>query len=328
MTVNDNDTPVNWQQQMHDAVDNNEQLLRHLKPDSVAAPLAADSGFALKVPQAWLRRVRTGANDPLLRQILPLAEENISRTGFDRDPVGEAMASVNAGIIRKYRHRVLLITTAVCAIHCRYCFRRHFPYRENSISRHLDAAIAAIANDSGIEEVILSGGDPLSLSNPKLFELCRRLETIAHVQRLRIHSRLPIAIPDRIDDTFVRWTKERPKPYVLVLHINHPNEIDDSVKRAVMRLRHWPLLNQAVLLRSVNDDRESLIGLSLRCFDAGVMPYYLHLLDRVAGSAHFEVKAATARRLMREISAELPGYLVPKLVRESAGEAAKSIIAY
>ncbi len=314
---------------MREAVDDNKRLLRLLRPDSAAAPPLAASGFALKAPQAWLRRIRPGvADDPLLRQILPLAEENAARAGFGKDPVGEAAAHANGGIIRKYRRRALLITTAVCAIHCRYCFRRHFPYREHSIAGRLDAAIATIANDNDIEEVILSGGDPLSLSNAKLFELCRRLEAIAHVKRLRIHSRLPVAIPDRIDDAFARWSKDRPKPYVLVLHINHPQEIDDAVRQAAMRLRHWPLLNQAVLLRGVNDDADSLIGLSLRCFDAGIMPYYLHLLDRVEGSAHFEVKADAARRLMRAISAELPGYLVPKLVRESAGESAKSIVAY
>ena len=284
--------------------------------------------FPLKVPRSWLARMAAGdADDPLLRQVLPSVAERAEVGGFGDDPTGDAAASVGGGILHKYRHRVLLIVTGACAIHCRYCFRRHFPYREHSLAKHLEDALAFIARHADVEEVILSGGDPLTLANHKLFELCERIEAVPHVARVRIHTRLPIAEPARLDDALLAWSKRRVKPYILVVHANHPHEINDEVRAAMRRMRHWTLLNQAVLLRGVNDDAEVLARLSRRCFDAGVLPYYLHLLDRVRGAAHFEVTEPTARALMREVGARLPGYLVPKLVREQPGAAAKTVIA-
>ena len=322
---------ANWQQQIRDSAADTADLLEQLELHPGALPQAAqgsDTGFALKAPAAWLRRIQKGdPADPLLRQILPSTEENEHREGFSKDPVGDLAAATGGGIIRKYRRRALLVVTGACAMHCRYCFRRHFPYRDNQLAS-MDTAIAALQADRRIEEVILSGGDPLVLPNRKLFELCRRLEAIGHLRRLRIHTRTPVAVPGRIDRQFIKWSQQRPKPYTMVLHINHPREMDAQLGARIKRLGHWTLLNQAVLLKGVNDDARTLVDLSLRCFDAGILPYYLHLLDPVAGAAHFEVCEDTARRLMRTVSAELPGYLVPKLVRETAGGAAKRIIAY
>ncbi|MDD9868350.1 MAG: EF-P beta-lysylation protein EpmB [Gammaproteobacteria bacterium] len=285
--------------------------------------------FPLKVPRAWLNRIRRGdAADPLLRQVLPVAAESAQTPGFGADAVGDLAAGAGNGILHKYRHRVLLVVTGACAIHCRYCFRRHFPYRGHTLAGHLDAAMEYIAARRDIEEVILSGGDPLTLANRKLFDLCERLEAVPHVTRIRIHTRLPVANPERMDSEWLAWSRRRPKPYLMVLHINHPAELDRDAARAVGAMRHWTLLNQAVLLKGVNDDAETLARLSRRCFEAGVLPYYLHLLDRVRGAAHFEVDEAAARRLMREVAARLPGYLVPKLARETPGAAAKDLIAY
>ena len=284
--------------------------------------------FPLKVPRSWLARMAAGdADDPLLRQVLPSVAERDEVGGFDDDPTGDVAASAGGGILRKYRHRVLLIVTGACAIHCRYCFRRHFPYREHGMAKQVEAALSSIARSADVEEVILSGGDPLTLANHKLFDLCERLEAIPHVARIRIHTRAPIAEPARLDDELLAWSRRRAKPYIFVVHANHPHEISDEVRDAMRRMRHWTLLNQAVLLRGVNDDAEVLVRLSRRCFDAGVLPYYLHLLDRVRGAAHFEVSEQEARALMREVGARLPGYLVPKLARETPGAAAKTVIA-
>lgn len=284
--------------------------------------------FPLKVPRSWLARMASGdADDPLLRQVLPSLAEHAEASGYCDDPTGDAEAVAVGGILHKYRHRVLLIATGACAIHCRYCFRRHFPYREHGGARRLQAAVAYIEDQPDVEEVIVSGGDPLTLANHKLFDLCERLEAVPHVARVRIHARLPVADPARLDDALIAWSRRRAKPYILVIHANHPNEINDEVRCALRRMRHWTLLNQAVLLRGVNDDAEVLARLCLRCFDAGVLPYYLHLLDPVRGAAHFEVEEQTARALMRAVSARLPGYLVPKLVRETPGAAAKTVVA-
>lgn len=285
--------------------------------------------FPLKAPRAWLERIRRGdAGDPLLRQVLPVAAESAQTPGFGADAVGDLAAGAGNGVLHKYRNRVLLMVTGACAIHCRYCFRRHFPYRDHTLAGRLDAAVEYIAARSDIEEVILSGGDPLTLANRKLFDLCERLEAVAHVARIRIHTRLPVADPERVDGDWLAWSRRRPKPYLMVLHINHPAELDGDAACAVGAMRHWTLLNQAVLLKGVNDDADTLVRLSRRCFEVGVLPYYLHLLDRVRGAAHFEVDEAAARRLMREVAARLPGYLVPKLARETAGAAAKDLIAY
>ncbi len=310
-----------WQQELQHSITRVADLLHALGLDADAVPFARDiKNFPTRVPRPYLARIRKGdASDPLLRQILPVADEKLQPPGYTMDPVSDLGAHRGGGVLHKYHGRVLLVVTGACAIHCRYCFRRHFPYGEHATGRELDHAIAYIARDPSIEEVILSGGDPLSLSNARLFALCRRLERIAHVRRIRIHTRLPIVVPSRLESELCDWLNRRPKRYLVVFHINHPAEIAEDVERAVARLKTPTLLNQAVLLKGVNDDAHTLAELSRRCFAAGILPYYLHLLDRVQGATHFEVSEARAKILMRKVAAQLPGYLVPKLARDNGG---------
>jgi EF-P beta-lysylation protein EpmB len=263
-------------------------------------------------------------DDPLLRQVLPLIEENQQIQGFSRDPVGDTAAEKVPGLLQKYQGRVLLVTTGACAIHCRYCFRQHYNY---SISKP-SAVLDAIRADSSITEVILSGGDPLILTDSRLADLAHSLASISHVQRLRLHTRLPIILPERINDKLLTWlTGTRLQP-VMVVHANHANEIDDQVSNALRRLveADMTVLNQSVLLRGVNDDAAGLIALSEALFCCRVLPYYLHILDRVHGAAHFDVPLGRALELLEQMRVALPGYLVPKLVREVGGMAYKQAL--
>jgi EF-P beta-lysylation protein EpmB len=280
------------------------------------------------VPRGFVARMRRGdADDPLLLQVLPRAAELRDVPGFTRDAVGDLDARAGRGVLHKYRGRALLVATGSCAVHCRYCFRRHFPYGdETAAANRWHDAIAALGADPSIEEAILSGGDPLSLSTPKLAELTDALAAIPHLKRLRIHTRLPVVLPERIDDDLLRWLAALPFGRVVVIHANHANELDASVAHACAKLAAAgaTLLNQSVLLRGINDDAGVLAALSERLFECGVLPYYLHQLDRVAGTAHFEVDDARARALAEALAARLPGYLVPRLVREVAGAASKT----
>lgn len=298
--------------------------------DSLEAANSAARYFPLRVPQSFVRRMRTrDADDPLLRQVLPVGDEMQPTPGWSHDPLAEAAASPVPGLLHKYRGRVLLVTTGACAVHCRYCFRRHFPYAEHRApDPDFDAALDYVAADPSIGEVILSGGDPLSLTDAKLERLASRLEGIGHVQRLRVHTRLPVVLPSRVDDALLRWlTSTRLRP-VMVLHVNHGNEIDAEFRSSTLRLHHAgvPLLNQAVLLRGINDSVEEQGDLSEKLFFAHVMPYYLHIPDRVEGAAHFAVEEEAAKGLIWSLSQQLPGYLVPRLVREDPGAAAKTPI--
>ncbi|MCP5141448.1 MAG: EF-P beta-lysylation protein EpmB [Chromatiales bacterium] len=317
-----------WQRALADAIDRPEDLYHALglDPADLPASLAAHRDFPLRVPRGYVARMRHGdPYDPLLRQVLPLGAELDLVPGFGTDPVGDEDASRSAGLLHKYRGRALLITTGACAIHCRYCFRRHFPYGDHARGA-LTEALATIAADDSIQEVILSGGDPLSLSDARLIELERQLRAIPHVRRLRIHTRLPIVLPERITKELLAMLRNSPLQQVIVVHANHPNEIDAEVTAALGALRDTgaTLLNQAVLLRGVNDAADTLAALSEALFQADVLPYYLHQLDRVAGAAHFEVDDARALALHRELAARLPGYLLPRLVREIPGEAGKT----
>jgi len=288
----------------------------------------SDTGFPLRVPRGFVARMQRGdPNDPLLLQVLPQAREFGDVSGFTSDAVGDLAASAAKGVLHKYEGRALLVATGSCAVHCRYCFRRHFPYAEQTAAATGWAeAVAHVGADESIAEVILSGGDPLSLATAKLAELTKALAPIRHLRRLRIHTRLPVVLPERIDDEFSRWLGALPWPTTIVLHANHAHELDASVAAACARMRDCGavLLNQAVLLRGVNDDAPILADLSERLFDYNVLPYYLHQLDRVAGAAHFEVDDARARALVEELRARLPGYLVPRLVREIAGAPGKT----
>jgi EF-P beta-lysylation protein EpmB len=318
-----------WQQLWRNAIRDPRELLRMLDLHALAERVsdAAAAQFPLRVPRGFAARMRHGdPHDPLLRQVLPVDDEDRVVPGYALDAVGDAAAKAGTGLIRKYRGRALLVATGSCAVHCRYCFRRHFPYAEDTAARDgWREAVEAIRADPGIDEVILSGGDPLSLSTPKLAQLTDALRDAPQLARLRIHTRLPIVLPERIDADFLGWLGALPWPVTVVVHANHANEFDASVDAALLRLREAGavLLNQAVLLRGVNDSVDALAALSTRGFEAGVLPYYLHQLDRVSGAAHFEVDDAAARELHRALAERLSGYLVPRLVREVAGDPGK-----
>jgi EF-P beta-lysylation protein EpmB len=321
--------PAGWQRAWRDALRDPRELLALLGLESLAASLSdeAAAGFPLRVPHAFVARMRHGdPADPLLRQVLPVLDEERVVPGFALDAVGDGAARAARGVIRKYHGRALLVATGACAVHCRYCFRRHFPYAdETAAAEGWREAVAAIAADPSIDEVILSGGDPLALATPKLAELTDALASIAHLRRLRIHTRLPIVLPERVDAPLLDWLRALPWPVAVVVHANHANEFDAGVDAAMGALRGAgaTLLNQAVLLRGVNDAVDALAALSERAFAAGVLPYYLHQLDRVAGTAHFEVPDARARELHAALAARLSGYLVPRLVREIPGDTGK-----
>ena len=318
-----------WQRDLSRAITDPAELLAELELDpALAAPARASSSvFGLRVTRSYLGRMRRGdAGDPLLRQVLPLSEELIDTPGFGPDPLEEHAATRAPGLLQKYSGRALLITTQSCAIHCRYCFRREFPYSAQKEAAaegatRFRAALEVIAGDTAIEEVILSGGDPLSLSDARLARITDALAAMPHVQRIRVHTRQPIVLPSRVDDGLLDWLRGVGRPTVFVLHTNHANEIDGEVRAACAKLRAAgvTLLNQSVLLKGVNDDVDTLAQLSRALMDAGVLPYYLHLPDRVRGTAHFEVAEATAQRLVNELSRRLSGYLVPRLVREVPG---------
>ncbi len=322
--------PQRWQAVWRDAVRDPRELLALLGLEQLGAGLseAAAAQFPLRVPRGFVARMRPGdPTDPLLRQVLPLLDEEHIVPGFALDAVGEGQARRGGGVIHKYNGRALLIATGSCAIHCRYCFRRHFPYAaDTAAAAGWREAVALVAGDDSIHEVILSGGDPLALADHKLAELTDALRAIPHIRRLRIHTRLPIVLPERVDAGLLAWLYALPWPVAIVVHANHAREFDGSVDAALAALRATgaTLLNQAVLLRGVNDSVEALAELCERSHAAGVLPYYLHQLDRVAGAAHFEVADDRALALHAALSARLPGYLVPRLVREIAGEPGKT----
>ncbi len=319
-----------WQQLMADSITSAAELLEELSltPEQIPDLLVHISRFPLRVPRSFVRRMKRGdPHDPLLRQILPLRAEETLTPGFSADPVGDLEASAGHGLIRKYHGRALLITTGACTLHCRYCFRRHFPYQSHASRKgELDAALACLSEQKEISEIILSGGDPLSLTTERLGDLINRLAAIPHLERLRIHTRLPVIIPERLDTQLVNTlTRSRLIP-VMVVHANHPREINDRVEEHLKTAcaEGITLLNQSVLLRGINDDSQVLARLSERLFKAGVMPYYLHLLDRSQGTAHFDVPEARSRSIYQELIATLPGYLVPRMVREIAGAPGKT----
>jgi EF-P beta-lysylation protein EpmB len=319
---------ADWRELWRDAITDAAELLQVVglgdRPDLIPAD---DAGFALRVPRGFAARMRQGdPADPLLLQVLPQRVEHDHVEGFTTDAVGDMASRTAHGMLHKYEGRALLIASGSCAVNCRYCFRRHFPYGEEiAAAGQWREALVRVREDLSIRELILSGGDPLALATHKLDELTRGLLELPHVIRLRIHSRLPVVLPERIDDAFIAWLAAVPLQKVVVLHANHANEIDGSVDAACARLRDAgaTVLNQSVLLRGVNDDADALADLSERLFAAGVLPYYLHQLDRVQGAAHFEVSDSRALALMEGLRARLPGYLVPRLVREVGGDSSK-----
>lgn len=319
----------NWQIELANAITDPRELLVELDLDSnlYQETLFAHKDFPLRVPRSYVARMEKGnSSDPLLLQVLPQAIELQQFPGYSCDPLQEKTKNPIPGLLHKYRDRVLLMPSSACAVHCRYCFRRHFPYEENNQGRAgWEAILTYLQEDTKINEVILSGGDPLTVKDSYLYELVKKLADIPHLKRLRIHTRIPIVLPSRINADFIKAiTATRLKP-VIIVHCNHANEINGEVKQALQQLaqHHVTLLNQAVLLKNVNNSVQALVDLSEALFAAGIMPYYLHLLDKVQGAAHFEVTEEDAKRLMQGVMAQLSGYLVPKLVREVPGAPAK-----
>ncbi|WP_060989683.1 EF-P beta-lysylation protein EpmB [Photobacterium leiognathi] len=319
----------NWLNDLSNAISDPFTLLKLLKidPRPWENGLAARKLFALRVPLSFVDKMEIGnPYDPLLRQILPLAQEFEVHQGYSVDPLEEQQNEI-PGLLHKYHNRVLLIVKGGCAVNCRYCFRRHFPYSDNKGNkRQWQQSLEYIAAHPEINEVILSGGDPLMAKDHELQWLIEHIAAIPHIKRLRIHSRLPVVIPNRITDALCQILAETRLQTILVTHINHANEIDDALKTAIQKLKqaNVTLLNQGVLLKGVNDSVATLTDLSEALFDAGIQPYYLHVLDRVQGAAHFMVDDETARRLMAGLITKVSGYLVPKLTREIGGRASKT----
>ena len=336
MSITPISQPINlhsdWKAELSHCITSIDELLSQLglKIDNLNTAEQAAKDFPIKVPQPFVQLMEYGnPDDPLLKQVLPVKSELAIDSHFSTDPVDESNYNPVSGIVHKYRSRVLMIISPNCAINCRYCFRRHFPYDENRQSKQQWLkALDYLKTKPEINEVIYSGGDPLAANDNFLRWLTSEIESISHIKRLRIHTRLPVVIPTRIDDQLLNWLgNTRLKP-TFVLHINHANEISTELSQGVDQLNKAGIkvLNQSVLLRGINDSMQELVDLSEKLFDAGIMPYYLHMLDPVQGASHFDVSKNQAVEIFSQIQAELPGFLVPKLVQERAGESAKSLI--
>lgn len=322
---------TNWQKEFANSVTEPNELLEllELNKETYIEDIKARSLFAMRVPRPFIAKMEKGnPNDPLLLQVLPLKQEFELHPEFSKDPLTEQETPVK-GLLHKYKSRVLLIFKAGCAVNCRYCFRRHFPYGDNHLNKvQLRETLSYIQAHPEINEVILSGGDPLMAKDDALLWFVEQLEAIKHVTRLRIHTRLPVVIPSRITNELCALFANTRLNIVFVTHINHANEIDQTLVDAMAKLKHAgvTLLNQAVLLKDVNNHVIAQVNLSERLFDAGILPYYLHVLDKVEGAQHFYVSDNDAIALHSELLTELPGFLVPKLVREIGGEKSKTPI--
>ncbi|HIQ14944.1 MAG TPA: EF-P beta-lysylation protein EpmB [Leucothrix sp.] len=323
---------ADWQKSLARAIRDPLLLLRMLDLDEekYKSQLNLRDQFKLLVPLSYVKKMKKGDwNDPLLRQVLPIKDEQRHVAGFVSDPVGDLNAEIFLGVLQKYQGRVLIITTGACAVHCRYCFRRHFPYGDSLVSqKNWQNTVDNIRADKTIHEVILSGGDPLMLSDERLQGMCEALAEIPHLKTIRFHTRIPLFLPERIDSVFLSWASALPVNRVMVIHANHANELDENVGQCLeaLHIAGFTLLNQSVLLKGVNDNDVALTELSYRLFDFKVLPYYLHQLDRVQGTAHFEVKRDSAITLLETLKAQLPGYLVPRFVEEISGKRSKQAI--
>jgi len=331
ITVNNTVEMATWQKELANALKNPLELLQKLEisPENALLSDKARKNFPMLVPIPFVNKMKKGdINDPLLKQVLPINDEELISDGYNLDPLQEHDSAI-PGLLHKYQSRVLLILKSGCAVNCRYCFRRHFPYQDNNINKQqLQKVITYIQAHPEINEVILSGGDPLMSKDRFIEYVVSSLETLPQLTRLRIHSRLPVVIPSRITDQLCQALQNSRFNVVFVFHINHGNEIDHVFKHAVVKLKRAGvhLLNQSVLLKDVNDNSQALIELSEKLFSAGILPYYLFLLDKVQGAQHFDLPEKSAQQLIQEISHQLPGYLVPKLSREIAGEKSKTVI--
>lgn len=319
-----------WLQQLSDVITDPEELLRLLSLENhpeLSQGASARQLFPLRVPHAFVARMKKGdPQDPLLLQVLTQQNEFIQAPGYSVDPLQEQHATV-PGLLHKYHNRALLLVKGGCAVNCRYCFRRHFPYHDNPGNKHSwSVALAYVSQHNELDELILSGGDPLMAKDHELDWLITEIEKIPHIKRLRIHSRLPVVIPARITDALCQRLSETRLQTILVTHINHANEIDHDVTESMKKLKNAgvTLLNQSVLLRDINNNAQTLVNLSDKLFSAGILPYYLHVLDKVQGAAHFMVDDNSAREIMRNMLEKTSGYLVPKLTREIGGQPSKT----
>jgi EF-P beta-lysylation protein EpmB len=323
---------LTWQEALSDLITDPQELFALLELDlsSLTAAQLAARAFKLKVPRRYVARMqKANPYDPLLLQVLPLGVELDLTPGYEVDPLAEKAANPVPGLLHKYANRVLVTLTSACAVHCRFCFRRHFPYEENNPGKQgWEKIMAYIQQNKMINEVILSGGDPLTVSDHLLQQFSQQLLMLRQVKRLRIHTRLPVVLPERVTPELLHWIKTLNVEVVVVIHANHPNEINEEVKLALLQLHAAgaQLLNQTVLLKGINDNAATLAALSEKLFSAKVLPYYLHVLDKVQGAAHFDLPRATAQTLYKELCAELPGYLVPRLVCEEPRQLAKTLI--
>jgi len=322
---------MTWQQELANVITDPKVLLEMLQisPNDYLEHFKARTLFPVRVPRPFIERMKIGDfNDPLLMQVMPLQQEFLITDGFEEDPL-EEHDTVAEGLLHKYKHRVLMIVKAGCAINCRYCFRRHFPYADNSPNKkRWQQALTYIAKHTEISEVIFSGGDPLMANDEHITWLIKQVEDIAHIKRLRLHTRLPVVIPQRISKDLVEILSRCRLKVTMVMHINHPNEINQTLDNALEPLRkaRIPLFNQSVLLKGINDDANVLAQLSEDLFDIGIQPYYLHMFDPVQGAAHFNVAENEAVNIVNQTMAILPGFLMPKLVREIAGQTNKTPI--
>ena len=329
-TITSESTELSWNQQLKGAFRNVSELLSYLDLgiSDLSERQAASISFPVLVPKPFADLMETGnIHDPLLLQVLPQSEELEKNPDFIEDPLAEKHTNIEKGLIHKYNSRVLLIVAGGCAVNCRYCFRRHFPYENNRLTDDdWNGIYEYLKSDNSIDEVIFSGGDPLMLSDQQLAKRIQQLEKIPHLKRLRIHSRLPVVIPSRITEQFIKILHSSKLDCVMVFHINHAHEISSELidKAQQLRAAKVHLLNQSVLLKHINDTVETQVALSLKLFESGILPYYLHLLDRVAGAHHFEVNESQAKQVYQGLINRLSGYLIPKLVREESGKGSKT----
>jgi EF-P beta-lysylation protein EpmB len=324
---------ISWSQHLSQALTSLPELVKHLGLSEKLSQqgIEAHQSFKLLVPRPYLSRIEYGnPNDPLLLQILPSAAEMQKVTGYTKDPLEEADHNPQKAIVHKYKRRLLVITTGTCAVNCRYCFRRHFPYGDNQLAQaEWQSVIEYLEKHPEVNEVILSGGDPLMMKDALLADKIGLLEALPQIKRLRIHSRLPVVIPARVCDDMLTWINKSRLDIIMVWHINHANEMDNELAQAAFKLKQAgvTLLNQGVLLKGINDTVDAQVNLSEAVFDAGILPYYMFTLDPVEGAAHFDISIEDAQRLMGKVAAELPGYLVPRLAKEIPGKPAKSVFA-
>lgn len=326
---------THWQKELANCFTNLESLLNYLQINTqelainVSQHSRARKLFAMRVPRPFADLMQIGNwHDPLLQQVLPQLAEFIEKPGFVSDPLQE-QNNPHTGLIHKYKSRILLIVRGGCAVNCRYCFRRHFPYQENHLSSsEYQEVINYIQVDKQLNEVIFSGGDPLMAKDQHLAALAKQIDNIEHIKRLRIHTRLPVVIPSRINAEFLSWIAALSVKPIIVLHINHANEVSQALKEkcALLIQAGVTLLNQSVLLKGINDNADALEDLSEALFSAHIMPYYLHMFDPVKGASHFDVDNTQAKLIMAELIKRLPGFLLPKLVREIAGQPGKTPI--